>query len=169
MPLMNATMRRLLTALVTGATIVAMAGAGQAAPATHVRAYDKALLKDVNHARATHGLKPLQESARLYAVAHAWADQMAAHRDLEHNPNAMFGSKAMKHTCPHATTAGENVGEQGTSNAAQLFALYKSSPSHWANIISPHYTDVGIATVALPNGDGTSSEWDVMDFANRCG
>jgi uncharacterized protein YkwD len=161
-------MRRGLAVVLSMAVVPALAGVSSAAPAKNVRAYDKDMLKYVNQARKTHGLKPLKESARLYSLAEGWAEQMAAHRNLEHDPYAAFGSKEMKHLCPHTTTAGENVGEQGTSNAPQLFALYKSSPSHWANIISTHFTDVGIATVPLPNGDGTSSEWDVMDFANHC-
>jgi uncharacterized protein YkwD len=165
--------------LAASLAVLAMpAGAqGSTRTAAHpaMRAYDKQLLADVNRARVQNGLKPYTESDALYRMAHAWAEHMAKAHSLEHNPNAAFGTKQMKRTCPHATTAGENVGEQGTTNSQQLFQLYMDEPYHRANILSPKYTkgpaytDVGIATVAVPNGDGTSSEWNVMDFANHCG
>lgn len=145
--------------------VVVPATAGHASPAKNVRTYDKNLLKYVNHARVNHGLKPLKESAGLYAVAHSRAEYLAERNAVGHPPNLGPEVQAM---CPKMRTVGENSGAQGKTNAHQMFELYKSSPVHWANIISPDFGYVGIATIKVPNGDGTAREYDVMDFADHC-
>ncbi|HWA66699.1 MAG TPA: CAP domain-containing protein [Mycobacteriales bacterium] len=179
-------MRRLLPALVASAALL-LCPAGAAAgpsvtahstPAAHLRPYDKQLLVDVNRARRQNGLKPYVQSDRLYRLAHKWAEHIVATRNLEHNP-ATFSIKTFRAAsgCRKATTDGENVGEQGSTNSRQLFELYMSDPAHRDNNLSPKYnapnvpgyTDVGIATIAVPNGNGTFSEVNVMDFANHCG
>jgi uncharacterized protein YkwD len=175
-------MRRGLTVLLALTTSVGALGVGtlgvaHAAPEKNVRTYDKNMLRYVNQAREADGLKPYKESARLYRMAHAWAEHIIETRNLEHNP-ATTTTKSFRAAsgCTKATIAGENIGDQSSTNAKQLFALYMSDPAHRDNNLSPKYnapglpgyTDVGIATVAVPNGDGTSSEIDVMDFANNC-
>src|SRR3712207_5410900 len=48
-----------------------------------------------------------------------------------------------------------------------MFAMYKNSPGHWANILSPSVTALGIATVErLQNG--YRYKWNTMRFANGC-
>ena len=141
-------------------------------PASQLRSYDKHLLAYVNHARADNGLKPFVQSNRLYKIAHSWAAHLAKTHNLQHNPDYYYGKPLVTHRCPHATIAGENTGEQGTTDARQLFDLYMNEPYHRANILSPkyneqkspRYTQVGIATVKASDG----SEWNVMDFANHC-
>jgi uncharacterized protein YkwD len=168
-------MRRIAAVLTALALAVVPAAAGQAHPAKHVRTYDKNLLKYVNHARKAHGLKPFKESARLYAVAHKWAVHMAKTHQLGDDPSWTAGGQYRK-VCPKATTAGANDGWQGKTSAKGMFEQYKAEPFHWANLQSPRYnphgqpayTDVGIATVAVKNGDGTTSEWNSMYFANHC-
>jgi uncharacterized protein YkwD len=138
---------------------------------SHLRAYDKHLLKYVNHARVNHGLKPLRQSNRLYKVAHAWAAHMAetetAGDDLTWTSGGQY-----KRVCPKATAAGANDGWQSNTSAREMFQRYKAEPYHWANILSPKYNppgqaayaDVGIATVKAKDG----SEWNSMYFANHC-
>jgi uncharacterized protein YkwD len=166
-------MRRALIALLTPILAMTLVGVGDAAPAKHVRHYDKVFLTYVNQARKADGLKPYKESARLYKLAHHWAAHMAHTRNLEHNA-ATLSLKSFRSAsaCTKATTIGENVGEQGSTSAKQLFDLYMSDPAHRDNNLSPKYnaphvaayTDVGIATVEASDG----SEWNVMDFANHC-
>ncbi|HVW80109.1 MAG TPA: CAP domain-containing protein [Mycobacteriales bacterium] len=179
-------MRRLLPALtLTVALLGFPAGAmgsaevmSHSTPSAQLRPYDRQLFADVNRARRQNGLPPYHQSNRLYRMALKWARHIVATRSLQHNPQT-YSIKAFRAAsgCPHALTDGENVGEQGTTNSSQLFELYMSDPAHRDNNLSPKYnapnvpayTDVGIATVAVPNGDGTSSEVNVMDFANHCG
>jgi uncharacterized protein YkwD len=151
--------------------------ASHSTPAAQLRAYDKQLFAEVNRERTQNGFKPYVQSDRLYRMALNWAHHIVATRSLQHNP-ATDNLKAFRAAsgCTKATTVGENTGAQGTQNSQQLFRLYMSDPAHRDNIMSPKYnapkvpgyTDVGIATVAVPNGDGTSSQIDVMDFANHC-
>jgi uncharacterized protein YkwD len=160
------------------ATAVGSSSVGShSTPAAQVRTYDKQLFADVNRARKQNGLRPYVQSDRLYRMALMWAHHIVATRSLQHNP-ATDSVKTFRAAsgCTKATTAGENTGAQGTQNSQQLFQLYMSDPAHRDNNLSPKYnapkvpgyTDVGIATVAVPNGDGTSSQVNVMDFANHC-
>jgi uncharacterized protein YkwD len=144
---------------------ISLTGVAQASPATNVRPYDVNMLKYVNQARTAHGLKPYKESARLYRVAHTWAAHMAQTQTLAHNPNAFaqIGAK-----CPQWTHLGENVGDEIGESAAWLFNLYMSDAPHRQNILSRKFTDAGIASVQSVNADGTTSEWDVMDFGTHC-
>lgn len=178
-------MRRLLPVLAIPLALlcfpVSAAGSpsvtSRSTPAAHLRAYDKQLFADITHARSQAGLKPYIQSDRLYRMARAWAKHIVATRSLQHNPATESLRTFRKASgCTHSTTEGENVGEQGSTNSAQLFELYMSDPAHRDNIMSPKYnapsvpayTNIGIATVAVPNGDGTSSEVNVMDFGNHC-
>ncbi|HEX3707541.1 MAG TPA: CAP domain-containing protein [Mycobacteriales bacterium] len=154
----TATLAALVMALVPAA-------AAHAAPAKNVRTYDKNMLRYVNAARTNHGLKPLKESAGLYAVAHSRAAFLAKHNAVGHPPNL---GPQVQAKCPKMRTVGENSGAQGKTSAHKMFELYKASPIHWANIISPDFGYVGIATIKVPNGDGTAAEYDVMDFADHC-
>lgn len=178
-------MRKLLPALVLPIALLCFpvgaagspARAGHSTPAARLRTYDKQLFAEVNRERKHNGLTPYVQSDRLYRMALKWAHHIVATRSLQHNP-ATDSVKAFRSAsgCTNATTAGENTGAQGTQNPQQLFQLYMSDPAHRDNIMSPKYnapkvpgyTDVGIATVAVPNGDGTSSQINVMDFANHC-
>jgi hypothetical protein len=115
-------------------------------------------------------------------MAHKWAEHIVASRNptitLEHNPQT-FSIRTFRRAsgCPKAVTDGENVGGQTSTDPKQLLALYMSDPAHRDNNLSPKYnspkvpgyTDVGIATVAVPDGVGSPSEVNVMDFANHCG
>lgn len=157
-------------ALLLTFAVVATASAAPTRP-SHLRAYDKKLLKYVNHSRVVHGLKPFKQSDRLYKVAHAWAEHLAKTRTVGDDPAWTSGGQFQK-VCPKATTAGANDGAQGTSSPKKMFEQYKAEPFHWANIQSPRYnppgqdpyTYVGIATVKAKDG----SEWDSMYFANHC-
>jgi uncharacterized protein YkwD len=179
-------MRRLLPAIAVSVALLCFpAGAlgspslaSRSTPAAQLRTYDKQLFADVNRARRQNGLKPYAQSERLYRMALNWAHHIVATRSLQHNP-ATDNVKAFRAAsgCTKTTTAGENTGAQGAQNSRQLFRLYMSDPAHRDNNLSPKYnapdvpgyTDVGIATVAVPNPDGTSaSQINVMDFANHC-
>ena len=168
-------MRRTAAVLSALALAVVPMAAGHAAPAKHVRAYDKKLLQYINHARKANGLKPLKESARLYAVAHKWAKHMATTKQIGDDPTWTTGGQYRK-VCPHATTAGANDGYQLKSSPKQMFLSYKHDFVHWANMVSPKYnkagqpayTDVGIATISVPLDNGGTAEVNAMYFANHC-
>lgn len=166
---------------VPASSIASPSAAASSTPASQLRPYDKTFLKYLNQARVSAGLKPYKQSARLYRMAHRWAEHLVASRNpginLVHNPQT-FSIKTFRKAsgCPKARTDGENVGGQTSTDPKQLFDLYMSDPAHRDNNMSPKYnaprvpgfTDVGIATVAVPDGVGSPSEVNVMDFANNC-
>jgi uncharacterized protein YkwD len=133
-------------------------------PSGQVRPYDKDLLFYVNHARHAHHLRPLVQSNRLYRVAHRWAEHMARRRWLHDNPH---GAHEVARRCTRWLAYGENVAAQEGTDAHSIFELYMHDRSHRANILRHRFTNVGIATVIL-HRDGQTTEWDVMDFAERC-
>ncbi|HWC35609.1 MAG TPA: CAP domain-containing protein [Mycobacteriales bacterium] len=133
-------------------------------PRGHLRGYDRSMLSYVNHVREVRGLRPLHQSNRLYRIAHSWAEHMAAHRKLGHDPGvrADLGKR-----CPRWRMGGENIAAQVGTDAHELFELYMHHRGHRRNILQRRYTDIGIATIHVYR-DGQSTEWDVMDFANHC-
>ncbi len=108
----------------------------------------EAILELVNQDRVEHGLSVLVSNPTLNLAAYAKAKDM-----LEKN---YFG-----HTSPDGTQpwhwlqtlgyrysyAGENLAE-GFSDAKDLENSWMASPKHRANILSPFYSDQGLAIVS---------------------
>jgi hypothetical protein len=126
-PLLPAFLTALLTAL-----------AALAAPAAHADAgSESAFISDTNSARANHGLRAYAVAGDLTSAARQWAQWMAAHHTLEHNPS--FGSNVC---C--WSDLGENVGRG--SSESQIQSAFMSSSEHRANILSSSYTQIGVGT-----------------------
>jgi uncharacterized protein YkwD len=132
--------------------------------AARVRSYDNHLLSHSNHARTSNHRHDYKMNPKLWKIAHRWAKHLAATGTLAHNPR--LASQITK-SCPSWTAIGENVGVVYGGGANQLFQAYMHSPEHRANILDPHYTKVGIATVKV-TVNGQLQQWDVMDFGNHC-
>jgi uncharacterized protein YkwD len=130
----------------------------------HVRNFDHHLHHHANHARKNNGVHHYPMNHKLWKVANNWAQHLAKHGVLEHDPNlaTKIGNK-----CPNWTDMGENVGVETGENSHQLFKAYMADPDHRANILDKHYKEVGIASVKVKVG-GLVQDWDVMDFANHC-
>ena len=143
---------------------VAAPAVARPTPAHQLRTYDKNLLYYVNHARQAHHLPPLRQSNRLYRVAYRWAEHMARRRSLHDNPR---GAHEVARRCLRWRAYGENVAAQEGTDSRSIFELYMHDRSHRANILRHRFTNVGIATVIL-HRDGQTTEWDVMEFAERC-
>lgn len=130
-----------------------------------VRSYDKGLLKDTNGARSSHTLKHYRMNARLWKIAHTYAEHLAATGSLVHNPNLQ---KQVTKTCPRWTALGENIAQGLGTNPDDVFQAYMHSPEHKANLLDKHYRQVGIATVTVTDSSGNQIQWNVIDFANNC-
>jgi hypothetical protein len=119
--------------IVAAAMMFGGAGAAQAAtgPAGDVAVQTNAL-------RAAHGLAALRPDATLDSVAQQWADQMAA-TGFRHSPNAWRGA-----AIPQGWSwNGENIAE-GYTSASAVMAGWIGSPDHYANLVSPNYTRIGV-------------------------
>jgi len=109
------------------------------------------ILKLVNEDRAESGLSQLSLNPTLSLAAFAKAEDMIsknyfAHESPEGNkPWTWF--KALGYNYVYA---GENLA-LGYSDPQDLEQSWMSSPSHRANILSPYYSEVGLAIVSKNN------------------
>jgi uncharacterized protein YkwD len=102
-----------------------------------------AFVDQINLLRRTLGLPTLQVSSQLSSVATRWAQQMAAEDRLYHNPN--LGSQVSGWI-----RLGENVGVG--YDVLGLMDAFIGSPGHYANLVDPHYTLLGVGVANGPNG-----------------
>ena len=109
------------------------------------------ILDLVNRDRLAHGLSELSLDPTLNLAALAKAQDMLSKDYFAHTspegatPWHWFTSLGYKYTY-----AGENLAE-GFSDASDLEKSWMASPGHRANILSPHYSDVGLAIVNFNN------------------
>src|SRR5439155_879875 len=77
--------------------------------------------------------------AELSAFAQGWSDHMAAAGVLSHNPD-------LASSPGHWTKAGENVGVGADVDTP--FNAFVASPHHYANLVDPGFTLIGIGITA---------------------
>src|SRR5260370_15177008 len=92
----------------------------------------------INQVRASVGAPPLSVDSRPTSIARSWSANMVT-TGLHHNPN--FASQAPAGW----TMLGENVG-YGPS-VSQLETAFQNSPHHYANMVEPAYTTIGVGVV----------------------
>jgi hypothetical protein len=106
---------------------------------------ERRILGWVNDARADRGLVPLRIDTRLWSVAGGRAGVMAATNTLSHT---VAGSLTGDLRGIRWYAAGEDIAmtsaAKGTYATADLFRLWKSSPAHWAGLMSSRYNYVGV-------------------------
>jgi uncharacterized protein YkwD len=107
------------------------------------------ILDLVNLDRAQHGLPSLQLNPVLNLAAMAKAEDMLSHNYFAHtSPTGATPWHWFKVMGYEYSYAGENLAE-GYSKAEELQQSLMASPSHRANILSPNYSDVGLAIVSV--------------------
>ena len=132
----------------------------------------RAVLAQLNSERAAHGLRALRMDSRLVSSAHTHNLTMAAHNQMSHQlpGEAWFADRILAAGYPYVY-AGENVGWNSVRTVAGALQLetmmYTERPpndGHRQNILSPHYTQVGIDVYVDP---GTGKIWLTEDFGSR--
>jgi uncharacterized protein YkwD len=102
-----------------------------------------AFISDTNHARDHHDRRDYRVKDDLMRVAQRWANWMAAHHSLRHNP--YLGSQV------HGwQSLGENVGKGGSESAIQH--AFMNSTGHRDNILSRDFRQVGIGAARGSDG-----------------
>jgi len=129
--LISAALAVMLTA---GLLVVGTAAAGAASPAD-----EAAFVSKINALRGSKGLAALAPDAALAATACTWNDQMIAAGTISHDPNLAAEIASIS---PNWRKGGENVGMGGTVDS--LFDAFVASPGHYANLVDPQYTRVGV-------------------------
>ena len=120
--------------LTAGLLVVGSHAAGAASPADEATFVSK-----INALRASKGLAALTPDAALAATACTWNDQMIAAGTISHDPNL---AAEIASVSPDWRKGGENVGMGGTVDS--LFDAFVASPGHYANLVDPQYTRVGV-------------------------
>ena len=93
----------------------------------------------INALRASKGLAPLAVDAELVREARSWASNMAGQGRIFHTSNLSNGITA------DWVKLGENVGVG--ADVAVLFQAFLDSPTHYANLVDPKYSTVGVGVV----------------------
>ena len=108
------------------------------------------IVKLINQARTEEGLNPLAIDPALTAVSRAHSEEMFQ--------RGYFG-----HTSPFTGTSGDRLNAAGVTyllagenlayapSAATAHARLMASPDHYANIMNPTYTRIGVGAIAAPN------------------
>ena len=96
----------------------------------------------INATRSAAGVAPLVLDSELSGLAQAWAQQLADWQRLQHASDLSVGV-----TQPWKKL-GENVGRGGST--ASIYPAFVASPTHYANIVDPTFTRVGIGVVVRP-------------------
>jgi uncharacterized protein YkwD len=93
----------------------------------------------INQLRASKGLTTLSVDGELTAQANQWAATMANAGRIFHASDLSVGISA------NWSKLGENVGVGG--DTASLFQAFVNSPTHYANLVDPVYSRVGVGVV----------------------
>ena len=126
----------LVLALVTQLLV---AGTASASPSD-----ESAFIDGVNQARAEVGLAPLQFDVQLTELARGWSQQMQSGTCGEGSfiCHASPISAGVTHSW---AKLGENVGTG--PDVQSVMAAFIASPGHYANIIDPEFTHIGVGVV----------------------
>ena len=93
----------------------------------------------INQLRASRGLGALSVDPELTAQARQWASTMTGAGRIYHAGDLSSGISA------DWQKLGENVGVGG--DVGSLFQAFVDSPSHYANLVDPAYTRIGVGVV----------------------
>jgi uncharacterized protein YkwD len=114
--------------------------------ATRVEVNAKTAASMISSFRRSHGLGAVTIDQDLTRFAQAHARAMAAHNMLGHDVGARF---AERRRTIRARVVVENVAA-GYYSVAEVFAGWRDSPGHRANMLDPDMTRMGIAAAHAP-------------------
>ena len=100
----------------------------------------------INELRASQGLNSLTSHAELTTQARQWTQVMDDADDLHHAPDLSAGITA------DWQVLGENVGVHSIHDIDALFQAFIKSPTHYANLVDPRFTHVGVGVVQADDG-----------------
>ena len=129
----------LVAALVPLCAVFAAPTAGAAPAVPDPGAAEAEFVGHINALRASRGLGALSVDAELTREARSWAATMAGQGRIFHTSNLSNGITA------NWVKLGENVGVG--ADVGVLFQAFVDSPTHYANLVDPKYTSVGIGVV----------------------
>lgn len=105
----------------------------------------------VNEARAEEGLDPVYAVPYLCDMAYVRARECISSFSHERPDGSSFIDIVDYSLVPWASSA-ENIAA-GMNTAEATFNQWKNSPKHWAAIMNPDYTHMGVGVAYEPNSD----------------
>lgn len=102
----------------------------------------RAAARVITAIRAENGLGPVATDPGLNAVAEEYADALAAAGVVSHNVGGRFSERIRGRGYANAA---ENLGG-GYRSLDEAMAFWVASPGHFANLLLPGATHIGIAT-----------------------
>lgn len=144
---MAASVAAVLLALASVLVAAATAPAGAATAAEQ-----QEWLARINDLRASRGLGPLALDTEQNGLAQERADVNAANGVLAHTPSLTAG------VTENWLKLGENVGVG--PDVATIFSAFVNSPRHYANLVDPAFTHIGIGVTI----DGSGRMWVTHRF-----
>lgn len=119
-----------------------------------------------NNDRIGNGLPPLQEVTSLDAAAQAKANDESARGYFSHtNPEGQAVWPLFQQNGYIFKYAGENLAV-GWSDVSGQDDAFMASPTHRANVLGIHYTDVGVG-IATGTWNGAPTHFVVVLFGSR--
>ncbi|MDE6779923.1 MAG: SCP-like extracellular [Ruminococcus sp.] len=103
----------------------------------------------VNEARTEAGLKPIYAVPYLSEIAAVRAEECVETFSHTRANGDSFATVIDYELAPWAS-AGENIAS-GMSTPEETFEQWKNSPSHWAAIMNPDYTHMGVGVTYDPD------------------
>ncbi len=134
-------MRTQVTGLALACVVVSAAVVAPSASAEYRSQH--AFVDDTNHARVNHDIRAYQIASDLTAIAQRWANWMAAHQTMRHNPYLTSQVQDWQ-------SVGENVGRG--ANESRIQNAFMGDSYHRDNILSRDFTQVGIGTARDRHG-----------------
>ncbi|MGH1502545.1 MAG: CAP domain-containing protein [Acidimicrobiales bacterium] len=131
----------LVVSLVVTAIVVDASSAGADTTTDEQRFVEK-----INELRTGLGLPPLTVDAELVAGSRDWTERLRSDGGLSHAPDLSVGVTS------YWLKLGENVGVAPQDQLDALFDAFVASPDHYANLIDPDFTFVGVGVLYDDDG-----------------
>ena len=173
-------MRAVRILIATSAAAALLAPAAAAAPrdrAVSLTPLESGVLVDINAFRRAHHLAPLTINAKLGAAALEHSREMALDGYFAHESHdgaqfwkriqAFYGSSPWRFW-----SVGENLlWSSPTVTPEKALQMWLTSPEHRANLMNPHWRQIGVAAVHMTAAPGVYNGLDVTivttDFGVR--
>jgi uncharacterized protein YkwD len=139
--------------LAVATTLTGAASAGTSTGTASMRSLEASVLVEINAFRTAHGLPLLRVNARLGAAARQHSEQMALDGYFAHNSadGSAFWRRIQRFYASSRWqywSVGENLlWSSPAVDASRALAMWLASPEHRANLMNPHWHEIGISAV----------------------
>ena len=150
----------LAAALLVAVAAVVAAPRAASRPARAPSALDAGVLRELNHVRAAHGLRPLRLNGELGVAAAEHSREMLVDGYFEHasRDGTVFWRRIGRWYSSTGYTSwsvGENLlWSSPTTDADAALKLWMHSPGHRANLLSREWREIGLSAVHADSAPG---------------